>query len=144
MKKLLWLDDTRKPFGFIDDDEEKGSWLTFSPIAQPFETIWAKNYDEFVSWIKTNGLPDAICFDHDLGMDVALKARAKGMSKRKSRELKQHEKTGYDCAKWLVEYCLDNKLALPKWNIQSANPVGKANIEGLFGSFAKHIARHNI
>jgi hypothetical protein len=74
---------------------------------------------------------------HDLGMNVALEARATGMSKRKSRKLKQEEKTGFDCAKWLVEYCLDNKLQLPLYNIQSANPVGKANIDGLFKSFIK-------
>lgn len=72
-------------------------------------------------------------------MEVALTARANGMSKRKSRGLKQLEKTGYDCAKWLVEYCLDNNLKLPKWNIQSANPVGKDNINGLLLSFSKNV-----
>jgi hypothetical protein len=129
MKKLLWLDDYRNPF--------ENDWLNFSPIEHPFETIWLKSYSEFVEWITKNGLPDGICFDHDLGMEVALKARAKGMSKRESRKLKQLEKTGHDCAKWLVEYCLDNKLKLPKWNVQSANPVGKDNINGLLLSFDK-------
>src|SRR5574338_1168793 len=123
MKKLLWLDDIRNPF--------ENDWLVFSPIEQPFEVAWVKSYTDFVKWIKENGLPDAICFDHDLGMEVAINARAKGMSKRKSRQLKQQEKTGYDCAKWLVEYCLDNHFQIPKWNIQSANPVGKDNINGL-------------
>ena len=129
--KLLWLDDTRDPL--------KDDWLRYSPIEKPFDCIWVKSYNEFVDWIKQNGLPDAICFDHDLGMEVALEARAKGMSKRKSRLLKKEEKTGYDCTKWLVEYCLDNKLKLPLYNIQSANPVGKENINGLMLSFNKHI-----
>ena len=129
MKKLLWLDDYRNPL--------KNDWLVFSPIQHPFETIWVKSYSEFVEWITTNGLPDGICFDHDLGMDVALKARAKGMSKRKSRQLKKLERTGHDCAKWLVEYCLDNDLKLPKWNVQSANSVGRDNINGLLLSFIK-------
>jgi hypothetical protein len=131
MKKLLWLDDLRNPF--------EGDWLSYSPIEKPFDCIWVKSYNEFVDWINQNGLPEAICFDHDLGMEVALEARAKGMSKRKSRLLKKEEKTGYDCAKWLVEYCLDNKLKLPLYNIQSANPVGKENINGLMLSFNKHI-----
>ena len=129
--KLLWLDDFRNPF---EDD-----WLNFSPISRPYDCIWVKSYSEFTKWIVNNGLPDAICFDHDLGMEVALTARANGMSKRKSRGLKQLEKTGYDCAKWLVEYCLDNNLKLPKWNIQSANPVGKDNINGLLLSFSKNV-----
>lgn len=131
MKKLLWLDDLRNPF--------EGDWLSYSPIEKPFDCIWVKSYNEFVDWINQNGLPEAICFDHDLGMEVAIEARAKGMSKRKSRLLKKEEKTGYDCAKWLVEYCLDNKLKLPLYNIQSANPVGKENINGLMLSFNKHI-----
>lgn len=129
--KLLWLDDIRNPF---EDD-----WLNFSPISRPYDCIWVKSYSEFTKWIVNNGLPDGICFDHDLGMEVALTARANGMSKRKSRGLKQLEKTGYDCAKWLVEYCLDNNLKLPKWNIQSANPVGKDNINGLLLSFSKNV-----
>lgn len=129
--KLLWLDDIRNP---LEND-----WLTFSPIEQPFDCVWVKSYPEFTDWINKNGLPDGICFDHDLGMDVAIKAREKGMSKRKSRQLKQLEKTGYDCAKWLVEYCMDNNLKLPKYNIQSANPVGKENIDGLLQSFLKKV-----
>ena len=130
MKKLLWLDDIRNP---LEDN-----WLVFSPIDQPFAVTWVKSYSQFVTWIKQNGLPDAICFDHDLGMDVAISAREKGMSKRQSRKLKQEEKTGMDCAHWLVNYCLDNSLPLPLYNIQSANPVGKTNIDGLLKGFIKH------
>lgn len=126
---LLWLDDLRNPL--------ENNWLEFSPLSPPFEVKWVKSYFEFVQWIKENGLPEGICFDHDLGMIAALDARAEGMSKRQSRKVKQQEKTGYDCAKWLVEYCLDNQLTLPKYNIQSANPVGKANIEGLLQSFIR-------
>lgn len=127
---LLFLDDIRNP---LED-----GWLVFSPIT-PTEVVWVKSYSQFIDWIIKNGLPEAICFDHDLGMDVALNARAKGMSKRKSRLLKQEEKTGYDCAKWLVEYCMDNyDCPLPLYNIQSANPVGKANIDGLLKHFIRH------
>jgi hypothetical protein len=129
MKTLLWLDDIRNPY--------EDNWLMFSPIENPNIT-WVKSYKEFTTWIEFFGLPDAICFDHDLGMEVVLKARSKGMSKRKSRKLKQQEKTGYDCAKWLVDYCLDNKLDLPLYNIQSANPVGKENIDRLLKQFKKH------
>jgi len=128
---LLWLDDIRDP---LED-----SWLVFSPITST-EIVWVKSYNQFVNWIKENGLPEAICFDHDLGMEVALEARSKGMSKRKSRLLKQEEKTGYDCAKWLVDYCMDDyDHPLPLYNIQSANPVGKANIDGLLKSYIRYI-----
>lgn len=129
--KLLWLDDVRDPM--------TNDWLVFSPIPKTdiTEVIWVYSYQEFVYWIEKNGLPDGICFDHDLVMNVALKARDMGMSKRKSRQLKQYENTGFDCAKWLINYCIDNNKPLPLYNIQSANPVGKANIDGLLKNFIR-------
>lgn len=141
MQTLLWLDDIRDPNGYEVDGN---TWASaFSPIQAPYLIHWVKSYEEFVDWIKFNKLPDAICFDHDLGMEVALNARAKGMSKRESRKLKQKELTGFDCAKWLVDYCIDNSLPLPKYNIQSANPVGKENIDGLLKNFIKHYETSN-
>ena len=135
---LLWLDDVRNPF--------ENHWVvTFSPILnEDLKHIeWVKSYNEFINWIKNNELPEAICFDHDLGMDVSLDARSKGMTKKKSRLLKQKEKTGFDCAKWLVDYCLDNNKSLPLYNIQSSNPVGKANIDSLLINYIRHTNKIN-
>ncbi len=137
MKKLLWLDDIRDPFEILEGDS---TWLVFSPLQDPFETIWVKSYLEFISWIKDNGLPDAICFDHDLGLDEVHEKKT--ISKRALKRFRKtpEYKTGFDCAKWLVEYCLEKKEKLPLWNIQSANPVGKENINGLLLSFNKFIS----
>ena len=136
MKKLLWLDDYRDPM--------EGQWLVFSPITlEDLEVYWVKSYQQFIDWIITNGLPEAICFDHDLGLEVAFEARSKGMSKRKSRLLKKEEKTGYDAAKWLVNYCMDNDKKLPLYNIQSANPVGKENIDKLLKNFIEKYEHTN-
>ena len=106
MTKLLWLDDERDPADV--------RWHPFFPIQAP-EVIWVKSYAEFTDWITTNSLPDAICFDHDLGDGPS----------------------GMDAAKWLTEFCLDTNAQLPAWNIQSANPIGKMNIEALLTSFAR-------
>jgi hypothetical protein len=130
MKKLLWLDDIRNPY--------VGDWLM--QYAPQFaygngETIWVKNYDEFTDWITVNGLPHTIGFDHDLGQDVANDKVLAGMSKRRSRREKRTEMSGFECAKWLIEYCLDNDMELPQWTIQSANPVGAENINGLLNGF---------
>ncbi len=73
------------------------------------------SYKEFVKYILNNGIPDFISFDHDLGI----------------------EETGYDCAKFLVEYCLDHNLSIPNFTIHSQNPVGKENIEKLLHNFRK-------
>ena len=112
MKTLLWLDDIRNPF--IAD------WLMmYSPDFAYGEgkVEWVKNYSEFTKWIETNGLPDKIAFDHDLG--------------------RVEDMTGYDCAKWLVDYCLDNDLDIPNWTVQSANPVGASNINNLLVNYVK-------
>jgi|SRR5690606_1584635 hypothetical protein len=81
----------------------------------PFGFVGVRSYSEFVTFIEQNGLPDFISFDHDLG----------------------EEKTGYDCAKMLVEYCLDRQITLPDFAVHSQNPVGKQNIESLLGNFRK-------
>lgn len=107
---LVWLDDVRDPF------ENDGHWLVFAPI-RANEVIWVKSYNEFVDWITENGLPDGIAFDHDLA------------------DVDQAEKTGMDCAKWLVDYCIDNDKKLPLFSSQSANPPGRENILGLLTNF---------
>jgi hypothetical protein len=48
------------------------------------------------------------------------------------------EKTGYDCAKWLVDYCIDNQANLPDYLVHSANPIGKKNIESYLENFKKN------
>lgn len=77
--------------------------------------IGLRSYTEFVTYIIKNGLPDFISFDHDLGL----------------------QESGFDCAKWLVNYCLDNNLQLPAFNVHSQNPVGKQNIYSLLQNFKK-------
>ena len=123
MKKLLWLDDYRNPM--------ERDWLVFSPIPQPFETIWVKSYKEFVDWIDKNGLPDAICFDHDLAQEHYDVYHNTDFTLEEYYVTNDREMTGYDAAKWLVEYCLDRDLDLPSFNVQSANPAGKINIRGV-------------
>lgn len=128
-KTLLWLDDYRNPL--------EGEWLVFSPIKEPDYTVhWVKNYAQFVEWISLNGLPTGVCFDHDLSDFQAWHVSEPEFSK--DVPWPESEKTGMDCAKWLVEYCIDNLKPLPLYNIQSANPVGKENIDKLLQNYLKH------
>ena len=101
---------------WLDDERDPTDerWSSYFPIESP-RIVWVKSYTEFVDWIDANSLPSAICFDHDLGDGPS----------------------GMDAAKWLTEYCLDANSKLPAWNIQSANPIGKKNIEALLSSFAR-------
>lgn len=132
---LLWIDDIRDPL--------TGNWIAdFAPeYFSCKKIVWVKSYEEFTRWIKFNGLPSKICFDHDLGENVAIELVASGVEKLKAREIKKLAKSGFDCAKWLVDYCLDNSLQLPDWNVQSANPVGKENINSLLSNAKKHLEK---
>jgi hypothetical protein len=123
MKRLLWLDDIRNP--------NTADWLMCYAPSFAYgegEVHWVKRYSEFVDWITENGLPDMICFDHDLSDIHCNKSTYK-------------EKTGFTCAQWLVDYCIDNDKMIPDYRVQSANPVGRANIEGLLNGAIKHLTK---
>lgn len=123
MKRLLWLDDIRDP-----KDEIWWNWIAKSNINPlDYEIFWVKDYYQFVDWIKENGLPDVICFDHDLSDIHCYKSTYR-------------EKTGFSCAEWLVNYCMDNSKQIPQFKIQSANPVGAENIKSLLTNAAKHLS----
>lgn len=131
MKKLLWLDDFRNPFL----NHEKN-------VPQGFEIHWVLNYDQFVEWIQLYGLPELISFDHDLAdehytPEYFWNDYQESKKYQDWRSASYKEKTGKDCANWLVNYCLDNELNLPDFLIHSANPVGADNIRGLLEGFNK-------
>jgi hypothetical protein len=124
----LYLDDFRNP---IDSAYYRGE-----AIYAHEEWVIVRNYDEFVKCIQENGLPEIISFDHDLAdthydnqdhvdgdyYDIVT------------------EKTGYHCAKWLIDYCIDNNKKLPaRILIHSMNPAGSQNIKSLFESYLKSL-----
>lgn len=128
-KRLLWLDDCRNPH------DNEVDWLVFSPIGRDVEVHWVKSYREFTKWITDNGLPDGICFDHDLGKETERDLIAQGYSKKEARKHKGEEKSGHDCAKWLIDYCIDHNLNLPAYSSQSANPVGRENLLSILDQY---------
>lgn len=85
----------------------------------------ARNYTEFVEFITHHGLPTKISFDHDLADEHYISDNV----------TEYKEKTGYDCAKWLVDYCLTNKLSLPDYYCHSMNPVGVENILSILNRY---------
>lgn len=90
--------------------------------------IICRNYQDFVYTIKNHGLPTMISFDHDIA----------------SFDENGDELTGFDAAKFITEYCMDNDLKCPDFNVHSANPVGSMNINGLllnFQSYQRKIER---
>lgn len=107
--KKLFLDDIRT----ID--------MVYGP-GREHEFDLVRSYDAFVSYIQTNGLPEFISFDNDLGLDEQGKIAP----------------DGYAAAKWLVyESGLD--LIHLKFYVHSANPVAAEQIRGLLTNYIRHL-----
>ena len=117
-KISLYLDDVRTP---TDD-----SWQV------------VRNYNQFVSHVRLNGLEnyEVISLDHDLGEEAMNEFYNNALPNFKlNYDNILNEKTGYDCAKWLVAESMTTKIPLPQIYVHSANPIGSANIMGYVNNY---------
>lgn len=121
MKKCLYLDDIRIPSIVPKGCDQ---WII------------VRSYEDFVNHIKENGIPDFISFDHDLADAHYQLSFSAWKNSPEVPNLK--EKTGYECAKWLVEYCMDKDLDMCDFSVHSANPSGAQNILYLLNNFRRN------
>lgn len=99
---------------FIDDERfPPKSWIEEN-------TIIIRTSNEAEEYFLANPCPEFISFDHDLGLN---------------------SKTGYEIAKELIEYDMDEcGKYIPKnftFYVHSQNPVGKRHIEALLNNYLK-------
>ena len=119
----LFLDDYRNPIDCIV--------YTGNPIYVNLDWQVVRSYDEFVKYITENGIPEVASFDHDLSIE--------DYNHQSNIDYSVLEKTGFHCAKWLINYCIDNQKEVPeKIFIHSMNPAGSANIKSLFDTYNKY------
>jgi hypothetical protein len=95
------------------------------------------NYEQFVKAITEHfdqfqKLPELISFDHDLGNEHYKDAFASHIDYDS-----YSEKTGYHCAKFLVDFCLDRALDPPPFLVHSMNVTGVENIRSLLQNYRK-------
>jgi hypothetical protein len=78
---------------------------------------------------------EVISLDHDLG-DTAMQEYYNNVRDNYTIDYKNiTEKTGMDCAKWLVAESMTKKIPLPQIYIHSANPIGSANMMGYINNY---------
>jgi hypothetical protein len=119
-KYRIYLDDVRTPV-------DKDNWVV------------VRSYDEFVEKINEIGLDniELVSLDHDLG-DTAMEEWRRNVYHNYVINYDNiTEKTGMDCAKWLINQWLDGKPVC-KVMVHSANAVGSGNIIGLIWNY-QHI-----
>lgn len=118
----LFLDDVRIP-----------THVTWAEVPKNQHYSVVRNFNEFVDLISLRGLPKFVCYDHDL----ADSHYGDGLNGDEINYSKYQEKTGYDCAKWLVAYCLEKNVKHPPYVVHSLNPVGRKNIESYIENYNK-------
>ena len=122
-KYNIFLDDIRVPTDV--------TWVDI-PVDQHYSVV--RSYKEFVDLITLRReVPKYVCYDHDLAMAMYIIDEIPYNS--------YDEKTGYDCAKWLGNYCIDKGEKLPDFVVHSQNPVGKMNIQGYLDNVIKFLVK---
>lgn len=121
MKKKIYLDDVRTP--------TSKEWVV------------VRNFDEFVSVVEQIGFDgiELVSLDHDLDESAMREWHTNVYHNYTLNYDNIIEKTGMDCAKWLVEKW---KSGEPVFDVltHSANALGSANIMGHINNY-KHINR---
>lgn len=115
--KYLFLDDERMP--------KDVTWVLIGGVGS-WGADWqiVRSNKEAQEWVLKNGFPDVASLDHDLSMMHYANDFSDG-------------ETGYDFAKFLIEYDIDTN-SMPenfKFTVHSKNPVGSANIEQLLNNY---------
>ena len=110
-----------------------------TPVASNLDKMWTvvRNYDEFISKVTEIGIEniEVISLDHDLG-DSAMAEFYANVSPNYALNYDNiKEKTGMDCAKWLVNQSIELQIPLPQVYTHSANPIGSANIMGYINNY---------
>ena len=119
----------------------KKYYIYLDDVRTPVDSKWTvvRSYDEFVAKVTDIGLFNIylISLDHDLG-DSAMKEWHTNVYHNYKLDYNNiTEKTGYDCAKWLVEQWLDGQPVVDVYT-HSANAIGSANIMGIINNY-RHI-----
>lgn len=84
----------------------------------PANAYCCRNAEEALSLLAT-GKVERISFDHDLAAEL----------------------TGYDVANQIEEWVAEGRIPLPRWEVHSANPVGRMNIEAAMRSAERWAAK---
>ena len=131
----LFLDDIRHPYDCINY-RTKLMPENKSMYSQE-KWVIVRNYEDFVKTITekfwTNEFPGLISFDHDL----ADSHYDPGMYSGEYPE-EFEEKTGNDCAKWLLRFCIEKNVDMPDFIVHSMNPIGAQRIQDTLFDWYKY------
>lgn len=117
---FLFLDDQRNPEEVLWIKLPKADWII------------VRNYLQFVSHVQRFGIPIYVAFDNDLGFEDYVDPEMV------EPDMLHTERNGFDCAKWLVNYCMEKNIKFPEYAVHSMNCVAKDNIISYIECYKKH------
>lgn len=127
------------------DDERNISNVTWCELPSKITNNWVtvRNFNEFVRTVLSFGVPDFVSFDHDLA-DEHYVAMLKDVELNRNGLINTvdygPEKTGYDCCKWLVDFCEERNLKFPPFQVHSMNPIGRERIINYVENAKKYLS----
>jgi hypothetical protein len=135
----LFLDDDRFPFNGgtdvpVDFELDSAYDLTRDKRYKDLDWVIVRSFPQFVEMIEKRGLPEMISFDHDLKDEHYYHYRTFTIFTGWI-DYTVVEGTGHECAKWLINYLLNNDLDCPTILIHTQNTTGAKNIWKLFENF---------
>lgn len=143
--KKLFLDDVRQPKDCTYMPYNKSDYLS-----DDWDIV--RNYDEFCEYIKNcktpADLPYLISFDHDLAdehytPEIFHDDYILSKEYQDNKRDKYKEKTGEDCARYLVDHLqsiinFDSQQYIPKFLVHSMNPIGADRIRFILYDYERY------
>ena len=136
MSYYLFLDDERQPINRNKETQMSAYDLIGDKRYFLYDWVIVRNFGDFVKTIEENGLPLICSMDHDL-KDFHYYHYSTYTVYTGKIDYTIAEGTGFECAKWLVNYLMDNNLDAPEILIHTQNRVGGKNIRMLFEDYNK-------
>ena len=134
----LFLDDQRNPkdayiYPRRDDNNMIIEGRSLENISQIPRNNWeiVRSYEEFVKFIIEKGIPDVVSFDHDLTPECINLYFDDTINTGIIEYANLPKRTGWHCAKFLKEKCIELNIPFPKYFVHSANIYGSKNITEL-------------
>jgi len=135
--QFIFLDDVRDP-------------RTTTHVALPlFPWTVVRDFNAFKKTVEDffneyQMAPEFVAFDHDLAPEhyrPSMYDEDKHYSAYYTDGTFQIP-TGYHAAQWLVEFCKEKKVKLPRYTCHSMNPLGRENIYKVLGQCRREQAEY--
>ncbi len=135
------MEKTTKSYKIFIDDErmpsDSANYMSDHIKYRKWDWTIIRSFDQLVEFIEKEGIDNIeyVSYDHDLA-DTHYNYTKEWGNEEFYDTMK--EKTGYECAKLIVDKCMDKNVPHPPFDVHSMNTVGRLNIFKYIQNYNKH------